>query len=312
MRKLLFAGAVAGGFLLLGGAPAHADVLPTPAGADGSSLGDVLTPRGFDPAGGLNLESPLGGSLIDVTPGDNTPGVDPATLLPSENAPAAREADSQAGLTPPGGLPAAGAVANALPKTNGVDVPVVGGLLGGGGLPGAGLLGGLPTGGFQPNGRMPAGPGESGLVDPGWPMLDAIAGVLPGQAGSARTLPAIDPTDFSGMPLGGTPVNPADAPATTKPATTDTDPDPAADPGPAAGSDPTTGSGSATGSGPAANSGPAAGEGPAADPGAGSGATDDAKRLHEEPIDDEATQRQDNRSFSTDERPVAGVDPGFN
>jgi hypothetical protein len=215
VRKLLFAGAVAGGFLLLGGAPAHADVLPAPGGAQGSSLSDLLRPtgNGLDPAGGLNLQSPLGGNLVDVQPGDNTPHVTPPDLLPAGGAdtpikPTART--PQAG-TLQRGLPAADALSGALPHSGGRPA---GGLPTGtllsGGLLGGGLLGGLPLGGSTPNSRMPADQSESGPLGSGLPMLDSVAGMLPDPATTARMLPASDPADVSGMPAGGTPVPPAD------------------------------------------------------------------------------------------------------
>ena len=287
MRKLLFAGAVAGGFLLLGGAPAYADGLPAPAGAQGSSLGDLLssTGNGLDPAGGLNLQSPLSGNLVDVPPGGNPPNVAPSDLFPGGDAdtpikPTARKPHAE------GGLPAADRRGAALPHS-GSGWPTSGGLpLGGGlptgsrlnggglptgaagsllsgGLPGGGLLGGLPVGGLTPNGRMPAGQSESALLGSGLPLLDNVAGMLPDPA-TAQLPAATDPTDLSGMPAGGTPVIPADPAAA----------------GPVAGTD--------------------------------TSASDDDKRLHEEPIDGEATQQKDTRPFTGESRPVAGTDPGFN
>ncbi|RSM46536.1 hypothetical protein DMB66_49440 [Actinoplanes sp. ATCC 53533] len=83
MRKWFYAGAVAGGFLLLGAAPAQADVVPAPAGGLLGSLsgGQGLDDQGLglDPAGGLNLASPLGGSpLMDFKPGRNSADFDRA------------------------------------------------------------------------------------------------------------------------------------------------------------------------------------------------------------------------------------------
>lgn len=280
MRKLLFAGAVAGGFLLLGGAPAHADVLPAPGGAQGSSLNDLLRPtgNGLDPAGGLNLESPLGGNLVDVQPGDNTPHVTPPDLLPAAGAdspikPTART--PQAG-TVQRGLPAADTLSGALPHSVG-NRPTGGlptGTLLSGGLLGGGLLGGLPLGGSTPNSRMPADQSESGPLGSGLPMLASVAGMLPDPATTAQMLPASDPADVSGMPAGGTPVPPTEVPP-TDPAPTD----------PAL-IDPPRAAGTSTSAG-------------------------DDKRLHEEPIDGEATRKKDTRAFTGDSRPVAGTDPGF-
>ena len=291
MRKLLFAGAVAGGFLLLGGAPAHADVLPAPAGAQGSSLGDLLTPtgNGLDPAGGLNLESPLGGNLVDVQPGDNTPNLTPSDLLPAGDAdtpikPTGRmpqAGTAQRGLPaadvltgalphpgggrPGGGLPTGGLPTGSLPTgslpISGLPIGGLptGSLLNGGLLPG-GLLGGLPLGGSTPNGRISGDQTESGLLGSGLPLLDRVAGMLPDPATTNQMLPATDPTDVSGMPAGGTPVTPTG-------------------PAPAASTD--------------------------------TSATGGDKRLPEEPINGEATQKKDTRAFTGDSRPVAGTDPGF-
>jgi hypothetical protein len=291
VRKLLFAGAVAGGFLLLGGAPAHADVLPAPAGAQGSSLSDLLTPtgNGLDPAGGLNLESPLGGNLVDVKPGDNTPNLAPSDLLPGGGADTPIKPTDrmpQAGAAQRG-LPAADVLSGALPHSggglptgglptgSGLPTGAAGNLLGGGLRSGGGLLGGLPIGGLMPNSRMPADQSESALLGSGLPLLDSVAGMLPDPATNGQLLPATDPTDLSGMPAGGTPA--ATNPAATNPAATN----------------------------PAAS-------GPAPGAGTGTSATDDDKRLHEEPIDGEATRKKDTRAFTGDSRPVAGTDPGFN
>jgi len=301
MRKLLFAGAVAGGFLLLGGAPAHADVLPMPAGTHEPTLADLLTPTGtgLDPAGGINLDGPFDSELVDVKPGTNTPDVDPSELLSrADPAAAAPEADVPQDQ-PPGrprrvGLPAAGMAGSELSRTNGGRLPAVGSLPVVGGLLGGGLLGGLPTGGFQPDSWMPVNHRESGLAGSTLPGLDGIAGLLPGPATPGWTPPGIDPADISGMPPGGVPVDPANDPTTTDPTTTDptttdpatTDPDPAAtDPGPAA-----------TDTGPGT--------------GADTSAIDDDKRLHEEPVDDDTMQRKSTRAFSADERPVTGDAPG--
>ena len=233
MRKYLYAGAVASGFLLLSASPAHADVLPGPASAqqrDDGGLGGLLgSAGGLDPAGGLNLNNPLGGSqLIDVRPGDNTPDVTGAAgnILPAEgNVPAART-----GLGKPGDRSGRqnGNSAGRVRPAAGEALPVPGG-----GLP-TGVLGGLPVGnllggglpligGLLPDGRTPAISGmgadqESGLLDGGLPLLGGLGGLLP-TSSAMRMLPA-----FSGMPAGGTAVPAGDQPR-TKPAAR-----PAADP----------------------------------------------------------------------------------
>ena len=287
MRNYLYAGAVAGCFLLLGAAPAQADVLPAPQGAqqdtqqpDGGGLGLL------DPANGLNVGQPLGGSpLIDVNPGDNSVLPQDGSVLPArDGAPAART-----GFGTPGdhgtthaqrALPAADVVGQALPG----GLPVAGGglPLSGGGLPtgplsqlpiGQVLGGRLPLiGGLLPNGQSPfAGmtqSQEAGLLDGGLPLLGGLGGLLP--SSNVRSLPAL-----SGLPGGGTAINeqPAQArPARIKPAK----------------SEPTR---------------PRPAVAPATDP-----ATTSDTRLHEEPTD--PVGRAGTRTFSTG-RPVAGVDPEF-
>jgi len=198
-----------------------------------------------------------------------------------------------------------GALSGSLPMANG-GLPVIGGLLGGGGVLGGGaLLGGLPAGGLQPGNiqpgsRMPVGQGEAGPTRPGLPLLDGFAGALPGPATPQLTKPAIDPSDVSGMPPGGVPIIPAGDEAPNQPA----EPTQVAEPTqPATAADP---DGQATDADPGDATGPGTGSGA----GASTGATDDYNRLHEEPIDDEATQRTDTWPFSPVGRPVAGVDPG--
>jgi hypothetical protein len=210
LRKYLFAGAVAGGLLLFGAAPAHADDLPVPAGTQSGLLGGLLNPAGgIDPADGLNVGSPLGGTVLDVEPGQNgadlssvTDRVPPAadgrpvvrTGLGEQRtdpAPATRPA------TGPDPLPQTGAGVPALDQLPvrdllGGDLPLVGGLMPDG-------LGGAPV-----TGR------ESGLLDDG--LLGGLGGLLPAMPAPAG--------DGDGMPVGGTPVDqpdptpdPADAPA---------------------------------------------------------------------------------------------------
>jgi hypothetical protein len=274
MRKYLYAGAVAGGLLLMGAAPAYADVLPAPVNAqpDGGGLGGVL---GSD--GGLGLDNPLGGSrILNIDPGTNTPDLTgPAgSVLPDTGSlPAARTGLGKATGGKSAAKPAAGPVED-LPGVGGGGLPTGGlptGGLGGGGLP-TGALGGLPVanllqggllGGLLPDGRMRTMPTrESGLLSDNLSVLGALDGVLP--VPSARTLPAL-----SGLPAGGTDVPAADQPDTRQPQ-------------PAAPTDP-------------------APQQPADDP-----AIANDGRLHEEPTEPEA----DGRRFS-DGRPVAGVDSDY-
>jgi hypothetical protein len=270
MRKYLFAGAVAGGLLLLSGAPAQADDQPAPAGV----LGGLLNPAGgVDPTGGLDLDSPLGGHLVNVKPGQNSPDLTGAAgnALPASNGrPAARTGlgDQSTNRTPSGSV-AGGTAKPALPAADVVNeaLPAPGGLPALGSLPAGNLLGGgLPLiGGLMPDGRTPAAfpaARESRLLGDDLPLLGGLGGLLP--VDSARTLPA---SDVSGMPAGGIPVTADDT-------TTPTVDEPAADP---------------------------------ADP-ADAGPGDDDKRLHEEPIDNEA--KQSKRSFS-DGRPVAAEDTEY-
>jgi hypothetical protein len=202
MRRYLYAGAVAGGFLLLGAAPAHADGQPAPAGAqqDAGALGGVLgSTGGLDPAGGLRINDPLGGSggLLDVKPGDNSADVPGATdnLLPAQDGvPAARTGLGRAAdrnAERPARQPHR-------PATE--DLPAVGGGLPVSNLPVSNLLGGgLPLiGGLLPNGPtagLSRADQESGLLGGDLPLL----GVLLPDAPTASAAPAA-----SGLPAGGT------------------------------------------------------------------------------------------------------------
>lgn len=306
MRKWFYAGAVAGGFLLLGAAPAHADVVPGPAGGLLGSLdggqGPGDEPRlGLDPAGGLNLASPLGGSpLMDVQPGHNSADVTgpAADLLPKHDDEPAREADEPGGRKPargsaPADLPLIGGLTGGGSSRGGLG----GGGLGGGGLAGGGagrpggglgnlipanlLGGGLLGGGLTPDGRMAsaAAPRESALFDGGVPLLGGLGGLLPANE-VPRTPPADDDTP-TGMPAGGTPVDPALVdPAPADPALVDP-------------ADPQAGNGKGKGK----------------NGKSGKGQSVDDPRLHEEPTDDEAGGKK--RTFSTGGRPIAGEDQDF-
>jgi hypothetical protein len=301
MRKCFYAGAVVGGFLLLGAAPAQADVIPAPAGGLLSTLGGDSATQGLglDPAGGLNLESPLGGSLVNAEPGRNSADVSgPASdLLPRDVR--TREADA------PGGRKAARAAAPA-------DLPVVGGLTGGGlggssrggaigsggsrgpggsrgglgGLIPANLLGGgLLGGGLTPDGRTGSAEstGDPALFDGGVPLLGGLGGLLPANE-TPRTLPADGDDAPTGLPAGGADVDPA----LVDPADGRVDPADGGRPGDDKGGKDSKGT----------KAGDPAADQPVDDP-----------RLHEEPIDDEAGGKK--RSFSDGGRPVAGEDQDF-
>ncbi|HET6533257.1 MAG TPA: hypothetical protein VFH03_21930 [Actinoplanes sp.] len=287
MRKYVIIAAAAGG-LLAGGAPAYADQHPA------GPLGGLLDPAG----GGVNLDNPVDGDpIIKVKPGSDTPALPAAPGLPTAGLPtsdaAPTEDASPSARTGLGGarsaLPAAGAVGG--PPLGSVrnddfavaDVPV-GRLLNGGGVPGLGLMpdGSAP---LAPTGRSTR---ESGLLGGGVPLLGGLGGLLPEPA---RTLPADGP-DTSGMPAGGTTVDPSDIgdPSDTG--------DPADIGDPAATGGPDQPAGDPPGK-------PGIGD-PATDDPDPSGPGDDDKRVHEEPTDDEAG----GRSFSTG-RPVAGEDPDY-
>ncbi|HEY7273605.1 MAG TPA: hypothetical protein VH502_12805 [Actinoplanes sp.] len=219
MRRYLYAGAVAGGFLLLGAAPAHADVLPAPAGAqqDAGALGGLLgSSGGLDPAGGLRVADPLGGagSLLDVKPGDNSADVPDAagTELPVDGVPAARTGLGRAGDR----------TAQRPARATTEDLPAVGGGLPVSNLPISNLLqGGLPLiGNLMPNGPtagLSRADQESGLLGSDLPLL---GGLLEGPAAPAAP-------DVSGLPAGGTDVPVAQDPARTKPAAATPAEDPA-------------------------------------------------------------------------------------
>jgi hypothetical protein len=224
MRKYLYAGAVAGGFLLLSAAPAHADGQPAPAGAqqDAGALGGLLgSTGGLDPAGGLRISDPLGGSgsLLDVKPGDNSADVPDAAgnLLPAQDGvPAARTGLGRAG----DGTAQHSALVAQRPATE--DLPAVGGGLPVSNLPISNLLGGLPMiGGLLPNGSaagLSRADQESGLLGGDLPLLGGVLPLFP----NGPAAPAA-----SGLPAGGTDVPVAQHPAQTKPAAVKPAEDPA-------------------------------------------------------------------------------------
>ena len=276
MRKWFYAGAVVGGFLLLGAAPAQADLIPAP--ADGllpSANGQGI---GLDPAGSLNLESPLGGAsrLVSIRPGQNSADLQGAgsslsDMLPSDGSllqgPRGSIGQGQNTGLAPAGLPLARSGAAAGGRTGrGL------GQLGGGGLPTGSLTGLIPTGllggGLLGGGFLSSAgaPRESTLFDGGLPLLGGLGGLMP-----VNETPDTDPADddVTGMPAGGTVVDPAAVdPAPVDPTLVDPAPvDPAIDE-------------------------------PVRDP-----------RVHEEPIDDEASGGK--RAFSEGGRPIAGEDEDF-
>lgn len=322
MRKWFYAGAVVGGSLLLGAAPAQADVVPTPAGG----LLGVTQGLGLDPAGGLNLANPLGGSsLMDVRPGQNSAHVTgPAPGARAEDGVRTREADEPSGRQPargsaPADLPVVGGLTGGGSSGGALGGGSSGGALGGGGVggalshggsaggaagrPGGGLPtgslsnlipanllgGGLLGGGLTPDGRTGSAraPRESALFGGGVPLLGGLGGLLPANE-APRTLPRPGDDTPTGMPAGGTAVDPyTGAPATADAAATDPG---AADPVLV---DPPVGQ---------PGDGDQAGD-PAADQ------PIDDPRLHEEPVDDEAGGKK--RTFSDGGRPIAGEDEDF-
>ncbi|MFI7596845.1 hypothetical protein [Actinoplanes sp. NPDC049681] len=203
MRKWFYAGAVVGGFLLFGAAPAQADdVVPGPAGG----LTGLLPAQGtgLDPAGGLSLPNPLGDApLVDVKPGTNSADLNSLDVAPPGTAPADLPTDRTPATTVPAEeLPAADVVGGALPQTSSV---LPSNLLGGDLLGQLPLLGGL--GGLTPDGRIPgAASQESGLFTGGLPLLGGLGGLLPANEipSGAGALPAVN-----GLPAGGTDVTPS-------------------------------------------------------------------------------------------------------
>ena len=204
MRTSLFAAVAAGGLLLLGAAPAHADDRPAP-----GLLGGLLDPAGgILPTDGLDVDNPVGDApLVDVDPGDDTPPVVPT--LPAEGAtPAARTGLGD--VRRPGRATAA----PTRPAARAAEVRPV-----------AQVLGGL-----LPDGRASvADTRESGLPGGDLPLL---GGLLPAEP--VRTLPAgADDPDVSGLPGGG-----SDVPPSTTPAPSDTSADGPGDDGVRLGEEP--------------------------------------------------------------------------
>ncbi|GIE97972.1 hypothetical protein [Paractinoplanes rishiriensis] len=300
MRKLWYAGAVAAsGFVLFGATPAQADLLPGTGTAEQQAderLADLL-----GQSNGIDVQNPLRYSTMGQTPlgnspvmqfksGQNSPDLNP--LLPGESAneprPSLPAADVVGGaLQRPGSALQRPAGNSSLDRLNLQQLPL------------RNLLGGLPLFGLAPDGRFsgaaiqqPATARQAEHFDGGLPLLGGLGGLMPVNE-LPRTAPAGDKPDTSGLPAGGMAVLPA---ATTPPAFGDTKPDtsqvdPAADkpkqddPAPAKPAKP----------------GKPAGEKPrpAVEP--------EDPRLHEEPVEGEASQRP----FSPDGRPIAGIDEEY-
>ncbi|WP_127498581.1 hypothetical protein [Actinoplanes solisilvae] len=319
MRKLRYAGAaIAGGIVLFGAAPAQADVLP---GADvAAQQADARLADLLGQSNGLNVDNPLQYSTLSDTPlgrspvaqfsaGQNSPDLNP--LLPGESAtdhrpqpPAASVVRRPRTLLPgvpgssglPGlsglsgqGLPVQGLPVQGLPVR---DLP----LLGDRSLPLLGDL--LPSGQTRSFGQRPT-MRQAEMFDGGLPLLGGLGGLLPANE-SPRTPPAGDGPDLSGLPAGGMAILPAALNGSAA--------------APAAGSEPAASEPAA--SEPAAPA-PVA-EQPAQDKPAKPTKAKPAKshpvetpedpRLHEEPVDDDTVE---DRPFSSEGRPVAGVDEQY-
>ncbi|WP_229067830.1 hypothetical protein [Actinoplanes sp. DH11] len=243
MRKLWCAGALAGGILLFGAAPALADTNPVPdAGREPlSPLGQALeqtgnwrlhTPLASDPLSGEPLVD-LGageGPLLAVRPGDNSIGRTDGLGGAAGAAGSARLENQK----PARALPTADVVGGTLPDSgkqtrNGGKatgpIPVTGEILARefanlpfdhlvqNGLPAVATLGpdGVPV--AQDTGT-PAAPNRRERARTGAPVVDGL-----GTAGLGGAVPVggfrnnLDDlsTDISGLPLGGSPVQPQPA-----------------------------------------------------------------------------------------------------
>ncbi|WP_250028255.1 hypothetical protein [Paractinoplanes maris] len=326
MRKLWYAGAaLSGGIILFGASPAQADLLP---GVDAAAqqaderLADLL-----GQSNGVNVDNPLGHSTLKDTAagqspvarlktGPNSPDLDP--LLPGEpGEPGGATAGGQRrGLVPresrDADVPPAGVVrrpGRTLPLQ---DLPI----FGSGGLP---LLSGLmPNGQVRDFSERPTRR-QAERFDGGVPLLGGLGGLFPANDGP-RTLPATGEPDVSGMPDGGVAILPAAKPTTA----------PTADAPPAAAQAPAS---SASAASAASASAPASAAASAAERPTKtakptkaakpvkphkpakpkSAATPDDPRLHEEPVEpvDAETDEPEHREFSSEGRPVAGVDEQY-
>jgi hypothetical protein len=147
----------------------------------------------------------------------------------------------------------------------------------------------------------------------GLPLLGGLGGLLPANS-SPRTLPATDEPDVSGMPAGGVAIFPAatpssataaSSPAASSSAPSSSTPSSSAAPSPAA-SSPAASSPSAAKPAPGKPAKPQKHTKPAPT------ATPDDPRLHEEPVEtDDDSEAADERPFTSDGRPVAGVDEQY-
>jgi hypothetical protein len=274
VRKLWYAGAVvASGLVLVGATPAQADLLPGTGTAEQQAdeqLADLL-----GQSNGINVQNPLRYSTLGGTPLGSRPVMQFKAGQNSPDLNPMLPGESAAEQRPD--LPAADVVggalhqAGSLSQQNATGLPIRS-------LPVSDLLGRLGFGGLLANG------GASAVQRPtvrqaeafggGMPLLGGLGGMLP-----VNELPKSgDKPDVTGLPAGGLAVLPA---ATTPPLFGQNAPAAPAAADPAA----TTA------------------EQPAAD----QDAAPDDPRLHEEPIDGEASHRQ----FSPDGRPVAGVDQQY-
>jgi len=282
---LWYAGAVvAGGFFLFAAAvPAQADVLPGTGTAEQQAdeqLTDLL-----GQSNGINVENPLRYSTIGSTPVGSQPVLnfksgqntpDLNPVLPGESGHLPRPALGNTELPNADVIGAPQRLGDALPTRN---MTLRQNNLPLQGLPVLGqLFGGLlPSGGTSGLLQRPT-PRQTETFDGGMPLLGGLGGMLPSNA-----LPRVDggpdvpgTPDVSGLPAGGMTVMPAFG----KPA--------AQKPAVA----PTT----------QAKPKPAV--------------TPDDPRLHEEPVDVDATpsataSTEPRREFSPDGRPVAGVDEQY-
>ncbi|MEU4239188.1 hypothetical protein [Actinoplanes sp. NPDC026619] len=295
MRKFWYAGAVvAGGIMLFGAAaPAQADLLPGTGTAAQQADDQLATLLGA--TDGATVENPLRYStlgttalgappLVDYKAGKN--GADLKGVLPGKSA-------EESGHD----LPAADVVGDALRRPTSdmrnVDLPQTPF----GNSPLTGFFGGVPVfGGLLPNGGTPSGFRTTGVdqtesFDGGLPLLGGLGGVLPVN-GLSKARPVDDAPDLSGLPAGGMDILPAA-----------TDPGTGADATPPTAASPAPDQSSPSAAPSAAADQPTA---PATDP--SSAATPDDPRLHEEPVDGEASTT---RPFTAGGRPVAGIDPQY-
>ncbi|WP_433371385.1 hypothetical protein ACQPZX_47380 [Actinoplanes sp. CA-142083] len=310
MRKFWYAGAVvASGMFLFGVAgPAQADLLPGTGTAEQQA--DEQLARILGQSNGINVENPLRYSTMGTTPvgstpvlqfkaGQNTPDLNP--VLPGESTEDARpDAVLPAAdvVGPPRRLSDGLPVRNLnMPQTSVANMQVFRGLFDGL-LPSGDMSGAMQ----QPTLR------QAETFDGGMPLLGGLGGLLPVN-GLPRTG---DGPDTSGLPAGGIAIVPAAAAPTfgQAPANPATPANPVGPANPVAAANP-AGAGAQL---PATVTGqqdqPAqqkpgqqkpAQQKPAAAP--------DDPRLHEEPVDGEATAPR--RAFSADGRPVAGIDEQY-